>query len=397
MIGRLTWRLLCGVSPRLLWKAGYNFCWKGMWNMHRFMKRCKKGEPFFPAFMVLSLTSRCNLICQGCWVSPKKGVELSEDVVSQIIDSCRKKGSYFFGLLGGEPLLYPHLFDILKKYPDCYFQLFTNGTLLTEEVAEKLRKLGNVTPLISIEGLEKVSDERRGGKNVFSSSQKGLHNAIKAKLLTGVAASICQSNFSELVNRDYVRELIKQGAHYLWYYTYRPVGPRPCPELALTDAQILELRRFIVDIRCEFPLIIVDAYWDAEGKALCPAAVGLSHHIGPAGHIEFCPPLQFADAKMEEGSDFADKIENSPLLETLRKKAAQATRGCIIQKDPQVLHQWVSEEKALDSSGRDSAYDELAASAPCGCHDLPGQEIPERHWVYRLAKKYYFFGFGAYG
>jgi hypothetical protein len=28
-------------------------------------------------------------------------------------------------------------------------------------------------------------------------------------------------------------------------------------------------------------------------------------------------------------------------------------------------------------------------------HD-PGHEIPEKHWLYRFAKKHWFFGFGAY-
>jgi len=30
-------------------------------------------------------------------------------------------------------------------------------------------------------------------------------------------------------------------------------------------------------------------------------------------------------------------------------------------------------------------------------HHLSGAEIPEKHWLYRIAKKYWFFGFGAYG
>jgi hypothetical protein len=34
---------------------------------------------------------------------------------------------------------------------------------------------------------------------------------------------------------------------------------------------------------------------------------------------------------------------------------------------------------------------------PRPCHDLPGQEIPERHWLYRYAKRRWFFGFGTYG
>ncbi|MFC1746130.1 radical SAM protein [Candidatus Riflebacteria bacterium] len=398
MLAGLSWRLLKEVSPKILWKTAYNFCYKNMLNMHAFERRWNNGQPFFPAFMILSLTSKCNLSCQGCWVAPEKEQQLPLTLVSNIIEQCRAKGSYYFGLVGGEPLLYPHLFRLLKRYPDCYFQLFTNGTYLTGSVARKIRKLGNVTPLLSIEGLAEVSDSRRGGKKVYNAAIKALQNCKKARLFTGVAASICQSNFAELVNRKFVRDMIKRGAHYLWYYIYRPVGPRPHPELALRREQILELRRFIVDTRLSEPIAIIDAYWDAAGNAVCPGAMGLSHHVSPEGHLEFCPPLQMACEKLDDGRDFTEKIQNSRFLADLRQRVSRQTRGCILLNDPQLLHRWLKDElHADDSSGRSSAYAELERMQVVVCHHLPGHEIPEKSWLYRLAKKYYFFGFGAYG
>jgi hypothetical protein len=41
--------------------------------------------------------------------------------------------------------------------------------------------------------------------------------------------------------------------------------------------------------------------------------------------------------------------------------------------------------------------DELARRSSMICHHLPGKEIPEKNWLYRYAKKYWFFGFGTYG
>lgn len=79
--------------------------------------------------------------------------------------------------------------------------------------------------------------------------------------------------------------------HYAWFYIYRPVGPNPTPELCLTPEQIRELRRFLVDARTWAPIIVVDTYWDAEGRAVCPAATGISYHITPAGFIEPCPVI----------------------------------------------------------------------------------------------------------
>lgn len=58
------------------------------------------------------------------------------------------------------------LLDIFEKYNDMFFLVYTNGTLITPEIAKRLAKLGNATPAISVEGYEKETDERRG-KGVY--------------------------------------------------------------------------------------------------------------------------------------------------------------------------------------------------------------------------------------
>jgi MoaA/NifB/PqqE/SkfB family radical SAM enzyme len=397
MIFKTAIRMMRQTDPRLLWKFVWNFGWKGMRAVQRFERRKRHGE-IFPAFTVISITTHCNLSCQGCWVSqPNPPVEMSMETLNQIILASKSKGSYFFGILGGEPLLHPQLFELIEKHPDCYFQVFTNGTLLTRQIARKMRALGNVTPLISIEGSEAVSDVRRGGHQVFQRAIEGVENCTAEKLLTGVAVSVCQSNYHDLVSREFIDTLIAKRVQYLWYYIYRPVGPRPCPELALSQEQILGLRRFMVEQRAQVPLMLVDAYWDHLGRAVCPAAMGLSHHINPAGQIEFCPPVQFAKDRLTDGRDLVTCYENSDFIPGLRTLAAERSRGCILLDDPQALHDYVCECGAADSSGRGTALAELEAMAPMPSHHVPDQEIPEKSWTYRFAKKYWFFGFGAYG
>ena len=140
-------RVLTSVSPRLTWKLVRNFGMRNMIGIRRFEKRQAKGKPFYPAFMMISLTNACNLSCSGCWVTQTKPVgQLSMAQLDGIIETSKRYGSYFFGILGGEPLLYPGLFDLFFKHKDCYFQLFTNGIGLMPEVVARLKKAGNVTP-----------------------------------------------------------------------------------------------------------------------------------------------------------------------------------------------------------------------------------------------------------
>lgn len=393
---KLTWRMLTGPDKRLLWKFAYNMGWKGMLAVNRFEKRLKKGEDTFPAFLMISVTNDCNLRCRGCWVTPSEPpTTMAPEMLDKVISDSKAKGSYFFGILGGEPLMYRGLFDVLGKHPDCYFQLFTNGTLLTAETAKEMRKLGNVSPLISIEGLEEVSDERRGGSGVYGRAIDGLEACCRERLITGVATSVCKSNFDDLVSDRFVEDLINKGVLYVWYYIFRPVGPDPSPDLALSELQILALRQFIVDSRMKHPIIVVDAYWDHEGRALCPAAVGISHHINPAGEIEPCPPIQFARDNVGEG--FADDFDRSGFLARFREWASSKTRGCVLLECPKELRTVLEEEGARDTTGRAKGLDELSAMEPRPGHHLPGKEIREKHWQYRFAKKYWFFGFGAYG
>lgn len=390
-------RMLKEVDKRLLWKFSYNLGWKAMRAISKYKKRLKNGE-LFPAFLMISITDQCNLKCQGCWVkidNTSKG--MNPDTLDNIIKSSKAKGSYFFGILGGEPIMYPHLISILEKHPDCYFQMFTNGTLINDEIGARLRKLGNVSPLISIEGLEDVSDVRRGANKVYSRSMNGIDACTNNKLITGVATSVCKSNFKELVSEQFVNQCIKKGVHYLWYYIYRPVGANPSTELALSEEEILELREFIVNIRLKAPIMVIDTYWDDKGQALCPGAVGISHHINPHGDIELCPPIQFALDNVDDGSDTVDKIEGSNLLRTLRDEIPKITQGCMLLDKPGELNNLVSDLNAYDSSKRESAFAELQKMQPVAGHHIPGKEIPEKSWMYRFAKKHYFFGFGAYG
>ncbi len=220
-------RVMVECSPRIVWKFMFNFGYRNLINIHRFEKRQRQGKPFFPAFIMISVTESCNLTCGGCWVSQNGHQSLSLSQLNGIIESSKKKGSYFFGILGGEPLLYKGLLDVFDRHSDCYFQLFTNGMLITDDIAARLKKAGNVTPLISIEGLQHESTRRRGKDNVFEMSLKGVRACRKARLIIGVAASIGKSNYNDLVSREHIRLLAKEGVHYLWYYIYRPVGPKP--------------------------------------------------------------------------------------------------------------------------------------------------------------------------
>jgi MoaA/NifB/PqqE/SkfB family radical SAM enzyme len=395
MIIQFAKRMITEADPLVLAKFAYNFGFKGMRSVELYKERLKRGE-HFPPFLFISVISSCNLRCQGCWVdveAPGKRIALAD--MNRIVQDAKEHGNSYFGILGGEPFMHPELLDIFAAHRDCYFQVFTNGQLITDSVARELRRLGNVSPLISIEGNEIVSDERRGQFNVYNRTLAGLENCRRNKLIIGVATSVCQSNI-ELVSESWLRKLIAMGVHYAWFHTYRVVGPKPNPQLALTREQVLKIRRFIVKMRAKLPIAIVDAYWDDKGEALCPMATGVSHHISPYGDIEPCPIIQFAKETIHDRPSLYETMTNSAFLRDFRETAAGATRGCVMLERPDLVRDLVTKYGARDTTQRQNALPELLALQSRTSQYDPGNEIPEEHWMYRFAKKHWFFGFGAY-
>jgi hypothetical protein len=141
---------------------------------------------------------------------------------------------------------------------------------------------------------------------------------------------------------------------------------------------------------------VIDAYYDHDGRALCPAVTGISHHIGPWGDIEPCPIVQFTRESIYDDRPLYEKLTQSEYLQDFRDVAASATRGCIVLERPDLIKALVEKHGATDSTARKQAMAELEAMEPRGSQSSIPEMVPEKSWVYRFAKKRWFNDFGAY-
>ena len=390
-------RLMFETDKRLLAKAAWLLGVRGLVGMHRHKRRLKRGE-FFPPFLYMSVINSCNLRCQGCWVDvAAKQHRIELETANRVIAEAKTMGNRFFGILGGEPFMHKDLMQIFRDNRDVYFQVFTNGQFITDDVAAELRELGNVTPLISVEGSEIVSDTRRGRDDVYNRTMAGIEAALRNKLLVGVCTSVCRSNIDDLVTDRWVDRLIDMGVMYCWFHIYRPVGPEPNADLALSPQQQRRVRQFVVDTRATKPIIVIDAYHDDAGNALCPAVTGFTHHIGPWGDVEPCPVIQLAtDSIHNTSKSLSEQFNADGFLSDFRQTVAENTRGCVIMERPDLLVELAERHSARDTTARGVVLDELKRTVPHRSQYHAGSEIPERSLVYRLAKKYAFNDFGTY-
>lgn len=386
------------VSWRLLFLAMWLWCVRGgFFAIRAWRKRLKRGE-HFPPFCFFAITGKCSLRCAGCWIDDRN--EISPELLDAAIKSAAAQAVYFHTLLGGEPLLYPDLWKLIARHQKCYFQIITSGQTLDENTSDEIRKLGNVTPLISIDGFEQANDARRGA-GTFTKAISACATLQQKKILYGVACVVTSENLEDVVTADFVQRFIDLGAMYLWFYVFRPVGASPSPQLALSAAQLITLRTRLLQLRRQMPIILIDTYWDAKGRAVCPAARGMGYHIGPSGGIEPCPPLSVCREKIgDHNGNIAQTIRASKFLPAfgnfVREQFSPDRQGCVILSHPQKLGAFFRTQGVVDTSGRDLLA-ELERAPILASHHQPEHELREDFWFYRLLKKMLFFGMGAYG
>lgn len=203
-----------------------------------------------PSFVVLSPTQRCNLNCTGCYASSKiDAPTLPYKVIDKIIDEVYNEwGNRFMTISGGEPLIYKDgektIFDVWEKYKEMFFLFYTNGFFIDREKAERLAKLGNVTPAISVEGFEKETDKRRG-VGVFKRILKSMENLRNSGVPFGVSVTATSENADVLLqDKFYDFFFDEQGSSYMWMFQLMPIGQaKDMKNLMINPEQRLKLYR----------------------------------------------------------------------------------------------------------------------------------------------------------
>ncbi|MDH4127553.1 MAG: radical SAM protein [Spirochaetota bacterium] len=253
--------------------------------------------------MVISVTQRCNLKCTGCWASVyEKEKDLDYDVLCKIIEESNEMSTYYFSITGGEPFVRKDLFDLFEKYNDSYFQVYTNGTMITEKVADRLLKAGNVLTLLSIDGYTKEINDKRRGEGVHEKLIKAMDILRERKLFFGVSITVTSQNVEEIMNVEFWDFLLSKGIKIGWIFQYMPVGSNPDISLMISAEQRDALRRFVYKIRNSRPIFVGDFWNDGYMVEGCMAGGNTYIHINNKGDVEPCVFCHFSTDNIYEKS-----------------------------------------------------------------------------------------------
>ena len=335
--------VLVNTNKNCLKKFFTNFLANAMWNgIPKRAKWMEKEDTKIPFVLLISPSMRCNKHCTGCYAANyPKDSGLKYEEVDRIVGQARDLGIHYIVVLGGEPFFVDYMWKIYEKYSDIQFTPFTNGSLITEEVAERMSKLGNVMPMLSLEGFEKETDARRG-QGTFKRVMQSMDFLHAKGIPFGVSSATARNNMDTVTSPEFINMLIEKGARMSWYFIYMPVGEKPDLNNMLTPEQRIELGRRTRKIRTTMPYFTIDFFNDAPYVGGCIAGKYYCH-INADGDVE---PCIFAHISVDniKNKNLID-IFRGNLFKTLRHSQPynkNMLRPCMMIDNPQVIREVAS-------------------------------------------------------
>ena len=291
-----------------------------------------------PPFLILSITSKCNLSCAGCYAAAVGTLERRESVSCasskpsldwkqwyNIIHDAAEQGVFGFIIAGGEPFLFRGLLELCESFPDRFFIVLSNGTALTRNDYKRLRKTKNVAIIVSVEGNEETTDARRG----IGVHKKALETLTQLKSIgvpTGISVTITNQNYDYWMQKENLDAFVSLGVVVGVFIEYIPVMAENLTgdtcgsydkRLMLSPEERTEFREQVLEYRRENSLYIIHSPGDEDYFGGCVSAGRGFAHVTPTGDLTACPVSNLATHNLTDTS-FREGLQ-SPLFRAIRE------------------------------------------------------------------------------
>lgn len=365
---KVIYNAFANLNPNVVKMHVLNLAYEaGLTGFKEVLANREKYNCNIPWIILMDPTSACNLKCTGCWAAEygykmQRTYEQLDDVICQ----AKELGIHFFIMTGGEPLV--RKADIVKlaeKHNDCAFHIFTNGTLIDEQLCKDTVRLGNISYALSVEGFEETNDDRRGD-GVFQKVMNALELMKSYGLVYGVSVCYTSKNCEVVTSDEFIDLLVEKGCTMAWFFHYMPVGNEASVDLLLSNEQREYMVKRIREIRAMEggkPLFCMDFQNDAEYVGGCIAGGRNYLHINANGDVEPCVFIHYSDSN----------INDKTLLECLQSPLFMAYhnnqpfngnmfRPCPMLENPEYIKKMVDDTNAKSTDfSSPEPVDELVA------------------------------------
>lgn len=331
-----------------------------------------------PFTILFDPTSACNLKCKGCWAAEYgHSLQLSLDEMRSIVSQGKELGTHFYMLTGGEPLIRKaDIITLASEFPECVFLIYTNATLVDEKLCADIKRCGNITLALSIEGDECSNDDRRGD-GAYKTTIEAMELLKKEKLLFGISVCYTSKNVNQVTSDEFLDKMVELGVKYAFYFNYMPVGKDADKSLIPTPTQRQYMYFWMKKMRngkTGKPLFAFDFQDDGEYVGGCIAGGRNYFHINSNGDIEPCVFIHYSDSN----------IRKDTLLQALQKPLFMAYRKgqpfndnhlmpCPMLENPHILRKIISETGAQST---DLVYKESVEELCSKCDDFSAAWAP---------------------
>lgn len=176
------------------------------------------------------ITDRCDQRCKHCYIyqgkEKERCYELNIDTLNEILNnfilSCTMLDREpFLTITGGDPLLYPNIFEFLEnvKSKNIRFAILGNPFHLSYDIVNRLESLGCTSYQMSLDGLKETHDyiRKRGSFDATLDSLKYFSNS---SIRTAIMTTVSKTNINEIP--ELVDIVVNAGANNFAFARYCP-------------------------------------------------------------------------------------------------------------------------------------------------------------------------------
>lgn len=348
-------RLLDETDPHVAEMTAMTLGFEAAFNGTKTIRKMREiHDCNIPWLVLMDPTSACNLHCKGCWAAEYGNrLNLTFEELDSVVTQGKKLGIYFYMMTGGEPLV--RKADVIKlceKHQDVAFHCYTNGTLVDQAFCDEMKRVGNLTLSISLEGFEETNDFRRGD-GVYNKVLTAMELLHKNGLIFGTSVCYTTKNMEAVTSDEFFDLLIEKGARFAWYFHLMPVGMDATPELMPTKEQREYIYHRIREVRAKEggkEIFVMDFQNDGEFVGGCIAGGRNYCHINPKGDVEPCVFIHYSGANIREKS-LLDCLKQ-PLFMAYRDNQPfneNQLRPCPMLENPEILQKMVHETGAIST------------------------------------------------
>jgi len=209
-------------------------------------------------YLFWECTLRCNFFCKHCG-SHAGGKKFEGELTTQEIKDAFKSiaqdmdaKTIMLAITGGEPLVREDIFEVMRYASDLGFNwgMVTNGFLVTDEIAQKMKGAGMKTVVVSIDGIGKTHDDLRGVDSAYEHAVDAVKILAKAGFLKNlqITSTITKKSIDQL--EEMYQKFMTLGIHSWRLFNIDPIGRAlENPDLILDKQDLKRVLDFIKEKR----------------------------------------------------------------------------------------------------------------------------------------------------